>query len=58
MYMLAYVYMHIIMYRIVQNGGGGKLRQISNFKKLAGKSLANCNELFFAIVAMRYAKFK
>ena len=23
-------------YRIVQNGGGGKLRRISNFKKLAG----------------------
>ena len=28
-----------------QNAGGGKLRQIGNFKNLAGKTLANCNEL-------------
>ena len=35
-------------YRIVQNGGRGKFWRISNFKKLAGKTLANCNELFFS----------
>ena len=35
----------LTMYCIAQNGGGGKLWQIGNFKNLVGKTVAYCNEL-------------
>ena len=34
-------------YRIAQNGGRVKLWRISNFKNLAGKTLANCVLVLF-----------
>ena len=52
-----------IIYRIVQNGGGGKLWRIGNFKNLVGKTLANCNELPLVFLdentpLVRHAKLK
>ena len=44
-------------YRIVQNGGGAKLWRISNFKKLAGKTLGIAMN-YPSLVAMCYAIFK
>ena len=34
-----------IYYHIAQNCGGGKFWRIYHFEGLAGKTLANCNEL-------------
>ena len=48
-----------LIYRIVQNGGGGKLWRIGNCKNLVGKTLANCNESSLSYPPLaRHAKFK
>ena len=42
-------------YRIAQNGGGGKLWRIGNFKNWMGKTLANCNELSLYSIKRRHS---
>ena len=42
--MKIFKYVECNNYCIAQNGGGGKLWRIGNFKNLVGKTLANCNE--------------
>ena len=49
----------LTIYHIAQNSGGGKLWWIGNFKNLAGKTLANCNESsLFSLIKMHHSHAK